>query len=184
MLYLPPSVRSQNTEDVSIKISYLMATTPWAITIDVFDSVFSNSKYCKSTIIENKSEVSMFISELRNLSDTIIIGNNNYGKENDTTTNMGCRSLVYPEMDTRGKIIITTHEGCKVFYYSLNLIWDSTGNKLYVMSEKLITMINNQFFPKETKKQGKVRKRKVTKDVPRDRLLSLRESWGCPPVLV
>ena len=59
-------------------------------------------------------------------------------------------------MDTRGKIIITTPDGSKVFYYSLNLIWDSTENKFYEMSEKLIAMINEQFFPKETKKGSRI----------------------------
>ena len=151
MLLLPSSVSSQNTEDVSIKISYLMATSPWNITIDVFESKFSDSKYCKSTIIKDKSEVSMFISELRNLSDTIVGGNNN-----NEEINIGSSTLVYPEMDTRGKIIITTPDGSKVFYYSLNLIWDSTENKLYEMSEKLIAMINEQFFPKDTKKGSKI----------------------------
>lgn len=141
MFHLPSIVKSQNTEEVSIKIYYLMATTPWDIAIDVFDSTFINSKYCKSTIIENRHEVSVFISELSNISDTIIIRNKNYYEKTDTVKNMRNSALVYPEMDTRGKIIIMTPIGNKVFYYSLNLIWDSTDNKLYKISEKLRTMM-------------------------------------------
>lgn len=154
MLHLPSIARSQNTEETSIKIYYLMATTPWDISIDAFDSFFLDSKYCKHAIIENLSEVSLFISELSNITDTIISGNNNYCEKTDTVKKLGKSALVYPEMDTRGKMIIITPKGNKVFYYSLNYIWDSTDNRLYKMNEKLRAMIIHQFFPKESMKQG------------------------------
>ena len=159
---LPFIANSQNKEVTTIKLYYLMATTPWDLTIDAFDSVFLDSKYCESVTIYNKSEISVFLSELENLQDTIIEKNNIYKDNLDAI--LDCRAfkaLEKPEMDTRGKMIVMTPNGNTVFYYSLIIIWNATDNLLYKMSDNLRTMINNQFFPRES--QSRRKKSKIVK---------------------
>lgn len=158
---LPFTANSQNKEVTTIKLYYLMAATPWDLTIDAFDSVFLDSKYCESITIHNKSEVSVFLSEIENLQDTLIGKNNSYEENIDTA--LDCRAFKAfekPEMDTRGKMIIMTPNGNTVFYYSLIIIWNSTDNQLYKMSDKLRTMINNQFFPRESQSKRKKSKKR------------------------
>lgn len=157
---LPFIANSQNKEVTTIKLYYLMAATPWRLTTEAFDSVFLDSKYCESITIHNKSEVSVFLSEIENLQDTLIGKNNSYEENLDTALN--CRAFKAfekPEMDTRGKMIIMTSDGNTVFYYSLITIWNSTDNLLYKMSDKLRTMITNQFFPRESQSKRKKSKK-------------------------
>ncbi len=147
LLLLPLIANSQNQEGNTIKLYYLMATTPWDISINRFDSTFIDSKYCRSVTLHEKLEVSKFLLELKNLQDTIIDNKNN--KEIICRT-PDCKQVINsvpPPMDTRGKLILTTPNGDEVFYYSLNIIWNSTNNLSYKMNEKLRKMIINKFIP-------------------------------------
>lgn len=147
LLFFSFVANSQNEEDTTIKLYYLMATSPWDITTDIFESTFIDSKYCKSVVLNKKSDVSVFLLELENLQDTIIDRNKSYKENVDASICKQPQNSMQPPMDTRGKMIIMTPNGNKVFYYSLNVIWNSTDNRLYKMNDKLRTIIISKFFP-------------------------------------
>ena len=149
LLLLPLIANSQNKEGTTIKIYFLMATTTWDVTIDQFDSIYLDSKYCKLVTLNNKSKISGLLSELDNLQDTIIKKNNCSEENLDVISDCkASEAFEKPQMDTRGKMIVMTPKGNTVFYYSLNFIWNSTENLLYKMNDNLRTMIIRHFFPK------------------------------------
>lgn len=142
LLVFPLYLYSENPEFIKIHYIPLETESPYNISPYEFDRLYINS--CDSVIIRDNSFLSMFLSEIDCLHDTIIehhIPDRIYKKPNGENI----RIQLYPKIDTRGKITISYPKHNDVLYFSKFRIWNSTNDTILRMSDKLKKIIQNLF---------------------------------------
>ncbi len=142
LLGFPLYLYSENPEFIKIYYIPLEMESPYNISPYEFDRLHINS--CDSIIIRDDSLLSVFLSEMDCLHDTIIerhIPDRIYKKQNGENI----RIQLYPKIDTRGKITISYPKHNDVLYFSKFRIWNSTNDTILRMSDKLKKIIQNLF---------------------------------------
>ncbi len=136
----------QNETKTTILIYFRMATSPWEVTTSDFDILAQNPKYSRSVTLDSEPKLSDFISKLNNLEDTVLSKELNSERTTQKSNGQQITVSTYPQIDTMGKIIITNPDCTEVFYYSLNVLWNSLEDKAYKINDKFRKYILDFFF--------------------------------------
>ena len=138
-------------ENATITYAELDFMTTYSIPAQRFEQEFKSD--CDTIVVSSEQEIEGLAKALCSIKDTIY-----QEKVPDKIVNLpngeSIRFIMYPRMNTRGKISINFKNGnSKTYYYDRFTIWEATEDKLYSMTDTFLSYIRGLPINKK-KSQG------------------------------
>lgn len=153
LLYISLSIQTimcySQINKATIKYVPIGLHTTYSIPAQSFECEFA--PVCKEVILISPNDINILSKAIHSLNDTIYqekLPDKIVSLRNGRTA----RFIMYPQMDTRGKITFYFEDKTsKSYYYSRFTIWDATEDKLYKMTDAFLNFINtiNNYGTKE-----------------------------------
>lgn len=138
LLMFSLNVYSESPQYIIINYIPFEAESPFSITPSVYDSLYIHDS--DSCVISDSIFIKTFVYEIESMDDVITephtpdrIVRMFDGRE------LGIQ--LYPQMDTRGKIIIVYANKNVILYFSNFKIWNKTEDKIYKMEKHFKDLI-------------------------------------------